>query len=190
MHGASELVRGAENAATTIRSVDPEEVASSVVSGASGLVRSASQLVSGLVSGGRSAASGAATLLCAEKAASAQHARIVGIAGQLGWMLLVLSEAPFVYMVVTGTCLECPDAGFTPVAGSFTFYATALPWGLALAFLIVRPTDGIMIRRVGRCFCFFCFFFAIVLVSQSIQGIGSRARTVPGSPLPPLPSPH
>ena len=93
-----------------------------------------------------------ARLAAAEVAEKRQRFRMVSLTGQLGWMLLVLSQMPLFALLLGG-------AEITPVAGHQSFYFAILPWAILLLLLVLRPVDHGLIRPVGIFLCGFGFSF-------------------------------
>ena len=100
-----------------------------------------------------------AALDAAEKAAEARHARVSFTTAQLGWMLLVVSIAPYSSTYVFATVLE-------PIVGSHTYYITARPWATALLLFTLRPIDAVAIRGLGIFLFCLMLFFALLYVSN------------------------
>ena len=93
------------------------------------------------------------TLAASEKAAAALRLRVAGTAAQIGWMLSVVA--------VQGCFRWTSKRDLTPVIGTFTYYLIALPWGLALLLLAIRPIDAAAIQTMGVMGFLFFLFMAL-----------------------------
>lgn len=76
-------------------------------------------------------------LTSAAQAAARLRRRVSGTLAQLGWMLLVLAEAPVIFSAIHG------DSFFLASAiGHQVYYIALSPWGVALILLSLRPVDA------------------------------------------------
>ena len=88
--------------------------------------------------------------MAAERAARVLRVRVMVRSTQAGWMLFVLGLTPFL--------LHQFRVDLRPIAGPFTYYLFALPWGLVLFAVNLRPIDAVNIRRA--CIFIFCALLA------------------------------
>ena len=95
----------------------------------------------------------------AEVAAHYLYARVIGSTMQLGWMLIVVGLTPSLFDLV-----GVPLAG----AGHLTYYFVALPWGLALLLLTLRPIDAKAITFVGPVLVALLLLFALMSLFTAV----------------------
>ena len=105
-------------------------------------------------------------LAAAEKAGNRVRARVRYTAGQMGWILLVISLTP---TFLWGFSYPWDLSAAT---GRWEYWIVFFPWGVALLGLALRPTDADAIHGV-------CVTFLVVLLAVGRQRVPTA---VPRSP--------
>ena len=103
-----------------------------------------------------------AKLDAAAASAARLRFRVSGTLMQFGWMLTILATVPFIFGVAIGGTRV--SGGVQSVVGSFVYYFSALPWGIGLMMLSVRPIDSRPIFGL----CVFLLLFSLLFLFMMI----------------------
>ena len=107
----------------------------------------------------------------AENAAGILRTRLVYLTCQIGWTLILIALVPALMCAFYGE-VKLLDYG----AGNYGYYLGALPWGICVAILMLRPIDAWMIRRACMGVSF-AYFLGGLLMAVSISfSIGGENR--------------
>ena len=116
---------------------------------------------------------------------AAQRRARVGLASaQLGWMLLIVGMLPVTLDLAGIGHAPAPVVGdqsleghLAIAVGQLNYYNLAIPWGLALLLLTLRPIDTGAIRVVGKFFFGFLLGVALLVLGEFVKDHNPIGRT-------------
>ena len=107
----------------------------------------------------------AAMLEAAEQSRRRLHARVNNTLWQAGWVLIWLSQMPFVPYALVGMGAT-PAMDITEIVGNHRYHLALVPWAAGLFLASIDPTEAKRIFSVVRLICSIQFFMYWITIPQ------------------------